>query len=208
MFTQPKRSSARLTLRTQGNDQLPYATLSDVVLAVRAKDGDKRALETLVERHQPAVRRLSGYLLSDPQDAEDAAQDALAKLCTRIHQFRGESQFTTWLHSLVSNTCRDLGARQRRRQHQPLEACHLGVGADEPAETALEHDERRSLRAGLASLSGEQRHVMVMKDVLSLSYEEIAGVLEMPVGTVKCHAHRGRARMQKALAPLRQAAGG
>ena len=49
---------------------------------------------------------------------------------------------------------------------------------------------------------------MVMKDVLSLSYEEIAGALEMPVGTVKCHAHRGRQRMRKALAPLRQAAGG
>ncbi len=208
MFAQPKRSSARLTLRTQGHDQLSYPALSDVVLAVRAKDGDRRALETLVERHEPGVRRLSGYLLTDPQDAEDAAQEALAKLCTRIHQFRGESQFTTWLHSLVSNTCRDLGARQRRRQHQQLDASHIGVGGDEPAELALERDQRRSLRAGLAALSGDQRHVMVMKDVLSLSYEEIAGALQMPVGTVKCHAHRGRQRMRKALAPLRQAAGG
>jgi RNA polymerase sigma-70 factor (ECF subfamily) len=208
MFAQPKRSSARLTVRTQVPEQLLYPTLSDAVLVVRAKDGDGRALEALVERHEPAVRRLSGYLLHDPQDAEDAAQEALTKLCTRINQFRGESQFTTWLHSLVSNTCRDLGARQRRRQHQELEPCHLGVGVDEPAEAALARDQRSSLRAGLASLSGDQRHVMVMKDVLSLSYEEIAGALQMPVGTVKCHAHRGRARMQKALAPLRQAAGG
>jgi DNA-directed RNA polymerase specialized sigma24 family protein len=56
-------------------------------------------------------------------------------------------------------------------------------------------------------LSLEQRHVMVMKDVLSLSYEEIAGALRMPVGTVKCHAHRGRARMRRAIGSLRQAAG-
>jgi RNA polymerase sigma-70 factor (ECF subfamily) len=187
---------------------MSYPALSDVVLAVRAKDGDRLALETLVERHEPGVRRLSGYLLTDPQDAEDAAQEALAKLCMRIHQFRGEAQFTTWLHSLVSNTCRDLGARQRRRQHQTLEPAHLGVGGDEPADLALERDQRRSLRAGLAALSGDQRHVMVMKDVLALSYEEIAGALEMPVGTVKCHAHRGRVRMRKALSPLRQAAGG
>jgi RNA polymerase sigma-70 factor, ECF subfamily len=208
MFSQPKRSAARLTLESPRRDQLSYPALSDVVLAVRAKDGDRRALETLVERHAQGVRRLSGYLLTDPQDAEDAAQEALAKLCTRIHQFRGESQFSTWLHSLVSNTCRDMGARQRRRQHQQLESVHIGVGGDEPAELALERDQRQSLRAGLANLSGDQRHVMVMKDVLSLSYEEIAGALQMPVGTVKCHAHRGRSRMRKALAPLRQAAGG
>ena len=64
---------------------------------MRAKDGDQRALETLVERHAPGVRRLAGYLLSDTQDAEDAAQEALAKLCTRIGQFRGEARFQTWL---------------------------------------------------------------------------------------------------------------
>jgi RNA polymerase sigma-70 factor, ECF subfamily len=208
MRTQPNRSSARLTLGENGRDQLSYPTLSDTVLAVRAKDGDARALETLVERHAAGVRRLAGYLLSHPQDAEDAAQEALAKLCTRIHQFRGEAQFSTWLHSLVSNTCRDVGARQRRREHRPLDEVQPPIGRDEPVERALEHDQRRSLRASLASLSGDQRHVMVMKDVLSLSYEEIAGVLQMPVGTVKCHAHRGRERMRQALAPLRQAAGG
>ena len=121
MFPQPKRAEARLVLRDRVRDQPAYAGLSDLVLAVRAKDGDGRALETLVERHAPGVRRLAGYLLSDPQDAEDAAQEALAKLCTRIGQFRGEARFQTWLYSLVSNTCRDLGERQRRRRHQPLD---------------------------------------------------------------------------------------
>ncbi len=182
--------------------------MSDVVLAVRAKDGDRRALETLVERHAAGVRRLSSYLLSDPQDAEDAAQEALAKLCTRIGQFRGESQFATWLYSLVANTCRDLGERQRRRRHQPLELVAETAGSDEPSDLALQRDQRRLLARSLADLSGDQRHVMVMKDVLSLSYEEIAGVMEMPVGTVKCHAHRGRARMRRAMQSLRQAAGG
>ena len=62
-----------------------------------------------------------------------------------------------------------------------------------------------SLARELEGLSNDQRHVMVMKDVLALSYEEIADVLEMPVGTVKCHAHRGRARMRRALEPPAEA---
>ncbi len=59
----------------------------------------------------------------------------------------------------------------------------------------------------MANLSEDQRRVMVMKDVLSLSYEEIAAAMEMPVGTVKCHAHRGRLRMRNAMAPGLAAAG-
>src|SRR6476469_6619303 len=186
MFPQPKRAEARLTLRDRVRDESAYAALSDVVLAVRAQDGDRAALAALVERHEPRVRRLAGYLLNDPQDAEDAAQEALAKVLTRIDQFRGEARFATWLYSLVTNTCRDLGERQRRRQHQALE-------------TAPE------VASALEGLSNDQRHVMVMKDVLALSYEEIAEVLEMPVGTVKCHAHRGRARMRRALEPPAEA---
>src|SRR5690242_14559836 len=147
MFPQPKRAEARLELRDRVRDQPAYATLSDLVLAVRAKDGDQTALRTLVERHATGVRRLAGYLLSDPQDAEDAGQEALAKLCTRIGQFRGEARFQTWLHSLVANTCRDLGERQRRRRHQPLEAAGEPPAADAPQELAEWRDERRHLAA-------------------------------------------------------------
>ena len=201
MFPQPKRGEARLTLREQASDETAYAALSDVVLAVRARDGDSRAMASLVERHAPRVRRLAHYLLDDPQDAEDAAQEALAKVLTRIQQFRGESRFATWLHSLVANTCRDLSERQRRRRHQPLEVVAEMAGGQGPHDLAVQREQRAELAEQLGSLSGVQRHVMVMKDVLALSYEEIAERLNMPVGTVKCHAHRGRARMRRALEP-------
>jgi RNA polymerase sigma-70 factor (ECF subfamily) len=199
MFTQPKRAEARLPLRERVRDESAHAALSDVVLAVRAKDGDRLALEVLVERHAPRVRRLTAYLLDDPQDAEDAAQEALAKVLTRIDQFRGEARFATWLHSLVTNTCRDLGERQRRRRHQPLEAAPEQAAAGGPHDLACQREQRATLARGMDGLSDDQRHVMVMKDVLALSYEEIADALGMPVGTVKCHAHRGRARMRRAL---------
>jgi RNA polymerase sigma-70 factor, ECF subfamily len=201
MFPQPKRAEARLTLRDRVRDESAYAALSDVVLAVRAKDGDRLALEALVQRHEPRVRRLAAYLLDDPQDAEDAAQEALAKVLTRIDQFRGESRFATWLYSLVTNTCRDLGERQRRRRHQPLEVAPETASAPGPHDLACQREQRAQLAREMGGLSHDQRHVMVMKDVLALSYEEIAEVLDMPVGTVKCHAHRGRARMRRALGP-------
>ncbi|HET8805510.1 MAG TPA: sigma-70 family RNA polymerase sigma factor [Gaiellales bacterium] len=205
MFPQPKRAEARLTLRDRVRDESAYAALSDVVLAVRAQDGDRAALATLVERHEPRVRRLAGYLLNDPQDAEDAAQEALAKVLTRIDQFRGEARFATWLYSLVTNTCRDLGERQRRRQHQALETAPEVASTLGPHDLACQREQRAELARELEGLSNDQRHVMVMKDVLALSYEEIAEVLEMPVGTVKCHAHRGRARMRRALEPPAEA---
>jgi RNA polymerase sigma-70 factor (ECF subfamily) len=199
MFPQPKRGEARLPLRDRVRDESAHTALSDVVLAVRAKDGDRRALEALVERHAPRVRRLTAYLLDDPQDAEDAAQEALAKVITRIDQFRGEARFATWLHSLVMNTCRDLGERQRRRRHQPLEAAPELAAAGGPHDLACQREQRATLARGMDDLSDDQRSVMVMKDVLSLSYDEIAEAMAMPVGTVKCHAHRGRARMRRAL---------
>jgi len=205
MFPQPKRAEARLTLRDRVRDESAYAALSDVVLAVRAQDGDRAALTALVERHEPRVRRLAGYLLNDPQDAEDAAQEALAKVLTRIDQFRGEARFATWLYSLVTNTCRDLGERQRRRQHQALETAPELASSLGPHDLACQREQRAELARELEGLSSDQRHVMVMKDVLALSYEEIAEVLEMPVGTVKCHAHRGRARMRRALEPPAEA---
>src|SRR5882672_3595215 len=97
-----------------------YARLSDPILVKRAKDGDARALAALCERHAPRVEKLAHHLLRDPEDARDAAQESLAKLCDRVRQFRGESQFTTWLHRLVVNTCRDVAERRRARPWEEL----------------------------------------------------------------------------------------
>src|SRR5439155_1376485 len=117
---QPSLRKRRQISQTPRPDRpLVYEKLSDAILVKRAKDGDKRALEALCERHAAKVERLAGHLLSDPEDARDAAQEALAKLCVRIGQFRGESQFSTWLHRLVVNTCRDVAARQPVPHREP-----------------------------------------------------------------------------------------
>src|SRR5919199_5872439 len=99
---------------------LVYARLSDPILVKRAKDGDPRALAALCERHAPRVEKLAQHLLRDPEDARDAAQESLAKLCVRIKQFRGEASFTTWLHRLVVNTCKDVAQARLARRTEPL----------------------------------------------------------------------------------------
>jgi len=178
---------------------LEYEKLSDAILVTRAKAGDREALDVLCSRHAPKVERLARHLLRDPEDARDAAQEALAKLCVRLRQFRGEAQFSTWLHRLVVNTCRDVGERQRTRTHEPLPE---EIGADlehDPARGVRISELRRELCDSLASISPEQAQVIVLKDALGYTFEEIAAAAGMPVGTAKCHAHRGRNRLRERL---------
>ena len=111
----------------QVDRRLAYEKLSDPILVTRAKHGDSRALEVLLERHAPKVERLALHILRDPDDARDAAQEVLAKVCQRLGQFRGDAQFSTWLHRVALNTCRD--AHARRRVHEPLEE-ELQAGHD------------------------------------------------------------------------------
>jgi RNA polymerase sigma-70 factor, ECF subfamily len=176
---------------------LAYEKLSDPILVRRAKDGDARAFAVLCERHAPKVERLARHLLRDPEDARDASQEALAKLCVRLKQFRGESQFSTWLHRLVVNTCRDVAERQRVRAHEPL-LDDLRPAADgDPVRAAGNSELRRELCADLAGINRHQAQVVVLKDALGWSFEEIAAASGMPVGTAKCYAHRGRARLRE-----------
>ena len=197
---QPLRANGRPIRQPLRQDRgLVYEKLSDPILVTRAKDGDRLALEALCERHAPKVERLARHLLRDPEDARDAAQEALAKVCVRLKQFRGESQFSTWLHRLVVNTCRDAAERRATRSHEPL-ADDLRAGPDgDPAYAARISELRRELCDSLASIPAQQASVVVLKDTLGYSFEEIAEATGMPVGTAKCHAHRGRNRLRERL---------
>jgi RNA polymerase sigma-70 factor, ECF subfamily len=189
-----RRRPIQQSFRPEG--PLVYSRLSDPILVKRAKDGDRQALEALCERHAPRVEKLARHLLHDPEDARDAAQDALTKLCTRIGQFRGESQFATWLHRLTVNACSDVGKRQSARACEPLlEDRRASTDAD-PAHEADRAALRGELNRCLAELPPDQARVVVLKDALGLSFEEISAESGMPVGTAKCYAHRGRSNLR------------
>lgn len=193
---QPPSGTGRPSRRPLTEHLLDHRRLSDPILVRRAKDGDGSALAELCRRHAPRVERLARHLLADPEDARDAAQEALEKLCQRIRQFRGEAQFSTWLHRLAVNTCRDVAQRQHARRCEPLDRdVRPAVDAD-PARAAALAELRADLGASLASISADQARVVVLKDALGFSFHEISAVSGMPVGTAKCYAHRGRDRLR------------
>jgi RNA polymerase sigma-70 factor, ECF subfamily len=195
-----RRRPIQQSFRQEG--PLVHAQLSDPILVTRAKDGDARALEVLCERHAPRVARLAAHLLHDREDARDASQEALTKLCARIKQFRGESQFSTWLHRLTVNACRDVANRQRARACEPLLEDRRPATEADPAREADRAELRGELNRCLSELARDQARVVVLKDALGLSFEEISVAAGMPVGTAKCYAHRGRNRLRDKLSDV------
>jgi RNA polymerase sigma-70 factor (ECF subfamily) len=195
----PLRKRRQIRQDPRPERPLVYEKLSDPILVKRAKDGDCRALAVLCERHAARVQRLASHLLPDPEDARDAAQEALAKLCVRLRQFRGESQFGTWLHRLVVNTCLDLAAARKLRRCEPLLEDERIASEGDPARAATLAELRSELGAGLAGISREQAKVVVLKDALGYSFAEISFRSGMPVGTAKCYAHRARTGLRARL---------
>jgi RNA polymerase sigma-70 factor, ECF subfamily len=193
--------SRRIARDLRSDGPLVYEKLSDPILVRRTKDGDARALEALCARHADRVYAIALHVLRDPDDASDAAQEALVKLVRRVHQFRGESQFATWLHRLVVNTCKDVAQARwaAQRRTEPLVE-DLRVAADgDPASSLAASEARRELGARLAELPRAQATVVALKDAFDVPFDEIAAATGLPVGTAKCYAHRGRNGLRERL---------
>jgi RNA polymerase sigma-70 factor (ECF subfamily) len=140
------------------------------------------------------VERIALHVLRDPEDARDAAQEALVKLVQRVGQFRGQSQFSTWLHRLVVNTCKDVAQARwaAQRRTEPLyEDTRVAFDGD-PARALAESEARLELGRCLAELPAAQATVVALKDGYDVPFEEISLSTGLPVGTAKCYAHRGR----------------
>jgi RNA polymerase sigma-70 factor (ECF subfamily) len=175
---------------------------SDERLVQRFKDGSAEAFEILVQRHGARVYNLCHRILGDAEEAADASQDTFLAALRKLSSFRGDAAFTTWLHRVAVNACYDSLRKKRRRpmlQIVPEE----GEERPEPSLPAPDHAEGVVLSVdvarALAQVPEEFRVVLVLADVQDLPYEEIARVLEIPVGTVKSRVFRGRAALGRAL---------
>jgi RNA polymerase sigma-70 factor, ECF subfamily len=197
----PLRPGRRIVRELRPDAPLVYERLSDPILVRRARDGDRRALAALCERHAPRVERIAQHMLRDPEDARDAAQEALVKLVRRIGQFRGQSQFSTWLHRLVVNTCKDVAQARfaADRRLQPLDEDTRVAADGDPVRAAAASETRRELGRCLAGLPPAQATVVALKDVFDASFEEISAATGLPVGTAKCYAHRARNGLRERL---------
>ena len=177
-------------------------TGADEDLVRRFLEGDRDAFGELVRRHERRVYNLAFRILGREEDARDAAQEAFLSALRKLSGFRGEAQFTTWMHRVTVNACYDL---LRKKSRQPM--LHL-VGEDdepalEPGPPLADHADEvagtTDVARALAKVPLEFRTVLVLHDVQDVAYEDIARILQVPVGTVKSRLHRGRIALAKAL---------
>jgi RNA polymerase sigma-70 factor (ECF subfamily) len=175
---------------------------SDELLVRRFQQGSADAFEILVRRHSGRVYNLCLRILGDPEEAADASQDTFLTALRKASTFRGDAAFTTWLHRVAVNVCYDALRRKRRRPMLRVLTDEDEAGP-EPGPPAPDHAEGVVLSvdvaAGLLAVPEEFRIALVMADVQDLPYDEIARVLEVPVGTVKSRVFRGRAALGRAL---------
>ncbi len=188
------------------------AAASDQKLLERCRAGDESAFDDLVLRHQQRAVNVAYQLLRNHEDATEVAQDAFVRIYRSLNGFRGECEFTTWLHQIVVNLARNRHRWWKRRGR------HASVSLDRPIETAdgemprpatastdapdaqaaqAEFVELLSRRMG--ELPHKFREVLVLRHVEDLSYEQIAAVLNCSVGTVKSRIARAREQLRKAM---------
>jgi RNA polymerase sigma-70 factor (ECF subfamily) len=169
-------------------------------LAVRASSGDQQALDQLLAAIQPRVRGICGRMLLYPEDADEAAQDALMLVATKIHTFAGRSRFTTWLHAVASNSARSTYRTLKRRSSE-LPTDELPTAAD-PRTTSVIAGSRLDLLEALEILGVDHPALvepLVLRDVQELEYSDIADLLDLPLGTVKSRIHSARKFVQPLL---------
>lgn len=167
-------------------EQLDDAAL--VRLAVR----DERAFEVLVTRHAPRVHRLAANTVG-PGAADDVVQEVWIAVHRSLRTFRGEAQFSTWLHRVTLNAC--YGALQARR-NLPFDAVAEPASPHSPVRSSEQADMRERLAAALATLPREQREAVTLRELAGLDYAEIAEVTGAELGTVKSRINRGRAALR------------
>lgn len=175
---------------------------SEAELVSRLCQGDTDAFEILVEKHGPFVYNLALRMVHDSAEAEDISQEVFIRVWKSIRLFRGEAAFKTWLYRIVTNVCfnrmpqikRQLAALDPTDPQLALPAANL------PVERVLERQElAKRLAAGLAALPEGYRYLLTLRHLQELSYDEIAAVTEMPLGTVKTGIFRARRQLKAIL---------
>lgn len=169
-------------------------------LVDRVASGDARAARELVVLHHGRMYALAQRLIGDPVEAEDLVQDAFVRAFRRFDRFDPKYRLSTWLRRIVLNSCRDHLKSARRRERPCGEQMEAALVAPEPDGDPMVRDQRaRRLHRALSELRPNYREVVVLKDMMGLSFEEIRGVTGAPVTGLKIRAIRARARLRKLL---------
>jgi RNA polymerase sigma factor (sigma-70 family) len=166
-------------------------------LAGRAAGGDARALDRLLGEIRPEVLRHCARVLPHPMDAEEACQDTLLAVSRRISSFEGRSSFTTWLYQVTANASLDTYRRLKREFNRRGEAAFSQLSTHE--RTSVIAGSRIDLLEAFEQIDERVREPVMLRDVLGMDYNEIATLLDVPLGTVKSRISEGRKSLQRLL---------
>jgi len=182
----------------------PLAGLPDRQLVERSQGGDVDAFRTLVQRHQDRIYTAVLRFCGNAEDANDIVQRAFINAYRKVKEFKGDSAFSTWMYRIAFN--QSVSFRRENARHQAPSIYgkddELAVEPSEERDPGgrMEIEEsRRKVQEALLKLDPEDRKIIVLKDIEDRSYEEIAGVLEIPKGTVRSRLFRARQALKEVL---------
>ncbi len=175
----------------------------DVQLIAEALDGDSAAFGQLVTRYQDRLYNTLVHVVGCSDTARDVAQDAFVQAYVKLESFERASAFYTWLYRIAVNL-----AISRRRRERPMASVeqvrevlgHEPPDTADPPEARLEQQERAcQVRQALAAVSDEHRTILTLREMDGCSYEQIAEILALPVGTIRSRLHRARMQLREQL---------
>ena len=183
----------------------------DQDLVARVKRGDRRAFDLLVLKYQHKIAKLVARYVYDRTEVEDVTQEVFIKAYRALAGFRGESAFYTWLYRIAINTAKNHLVFQGRRlpstdmEVEEVELTDEGAVLREistPEHSVLTDEIARTVTRALNALPEDLRIAITLREIEGLSYEEIAAIMECPIGTVRSRIFRAREAIDKELKPL------
>jgi len=184
----------------------------DQQLVARAQQGDKRAFELLVEKYQRKLGRLLARFIRDPAEVEDVTQEAFIKAYRALPAFRGDSAFYTWLYRIGINTAKNyLMALGRRAPTSTEVEAEDAEGFEDgeqlrdintPESVLLSKEIAQTVNATIDQLPEELRTAIQLREIEGMSYEDIARIMDCPIGTVRSRIFRAREAIAERLRPL------
>ncbi len=175
---------------------------SDEELMIKCSKGDRKAFDILFQRYQNRLLNFIYRVVGDEHLAEDLFQETLIRVIKAAPSYKPLARFSTWLYQIALNVCKDELRKKKRRwmiDNPAPESGHWEAISSHPVSLEQEVEEREQLgvlRRAIDSLSLEHRMVLVMREYEGLSYEEIASLLDIPVGTVKSRMHYALQRVR------------
>lgn len=185
--------------------------VGDDVLVLRTQDGDPQAFEQLVRRYQQPMYAVAVRLLGDPDEAEDATQNAFIAAWRRLPEFRLDSKFSTWLYRIVTNHALNQ-VRSRNRNAQPADNDTLDAptavwnstsAATDPAQQAQRTALIAAVQAALAALPTQLRLCWLLREIHERTYQEVADITNVSLDTARGRIFRARQRLAEAMASWR-----